>query len=96
MHSNVHFLFRSLAEKLEKLQEALDERKLAFNVLTSKNTLLEADLTVARQQYEDLQNQTRKQEIDQEQQIHRIRRECQQEKDVRRDCRSQWKETCSV
>ena len=28
---------RSLAEKLKKLQEALDDRKLSFNALSAKN-----------------------------------------------------------
>jgi hypothetical protein len=74
---------RSLADKLKKLQEALDDRKLAFNALSAKNTLLEADITVAKQQYDDAQNQIKRMEIDQEQLIHKIRRECKQEKDVK-------------
>jgi chromosome segregation ATPase len=74
---------RSLADKLKKLQEALDDRKLAFNALSAKNTLLEADITVAKQQYDDAQNQIKRMEIDQEQLTHKIRRECKQEKDVK-------------
>jgi uncharacterized protein YqgV (UPF0045/DUF77 family) len=73
---------RSLSEKLKKLQEALDDRKLAFNALSSKNTLLEADITEGKQQYEDAQNAMKRMEIDKEQLIHKIRRECKQEKDV--------------
>ncbi|CAF4848681.1 unnamed protein product [Rotaria sp. Silwood1] len=73
---------KSLAEKLKKLQDALDERKLSFNALSSKNTLLEADLTVAKQQYDDIQNVIKKMEIDKQELIYKIRRECKQEKDV--------------
>ncbi|CAF3603559.1 unnamed protein product [Rotaria sp. Silwood1] len=72
---------KSLAEKLKKLQDALDERKLSFNALSSKNTLLEADLTVAKQQYDDIQNVIKKMEIDKQELIYKIRRECKQEKD---------------
>ncbi len=75
--------FRSLGDKLKKLQEALDDRKLAFNALSAKNTLLEADLSVAKQQYDDAQNKMKRMEIDHEQLVHKIRRECQQEKDVK-------------
>lgn len=78
------FFYRSLADKLAKLQEALDDRKLAFNALSSKNTLIEADLTLAKQQYDELKTQMKRVEIDQEQNIHQIRRECQQEKQVNR------------
>ncbi len=60
----------------------MDERKLAFNALSSKNTLLEADIAEAKRQYDDLQNDIKKREIDKEQLIHRIQRECKQEKDV--------------
>lgn len=74
---------RSLTDKLTKLQEALDERKLAFNAVSTKNTLLETDLTAERQKYEDLQNQMKRMEIEHEQTTHRIRRECKQEKEVR-------------
>ncbi|CAF1110582.1 unnamed protein product [Rotaria sordida] len=72
---------RSLAEKLKKLQDALDDRKSTFNALTSKNTLLEADITEAKQQYNDLQNTMKKMEIDQQELIYKIRREFKQEKD---------------
>ena len=75
-------IIRSLAEKLKKLQEVLDDRKSAFNALSAKNTLLEADMTVVKQQYDDAQNQIKKMEIDNEQLIHKVRRECKQEKDV--------------
>ncbi len=71
-----------MSEKLKKLQEALDERKLAFNALSAKNALLEADITVAKQQYNDAENQIKKLEIEKEQLIHQIRRECKHEKDV--------------
>jgi predicted nucleic acid-binding Zn-ribbon protein len=74
-----------LAEKLNKLQQAMDERKIAFNALTTKNTLIEADLAVARQQHDDLQNALKKMDIDKEESIHRIQRECKREKDVRQN-----------
>jgi hypothetical protein len=73
---------RSLANKLHQFQQILDERKLAFDALTTRNTLLEADLTVAKQQHDDLRNDMKKVEIEHEQAIHRIHRECKQEKDV--------------
>jgi chromosome segregation ATPase len=73
---------RSLSEKLKKLQEALDDRKLSFNALSAKNALLEADITVAKQQHNDAENLIKKFEIEKEQLVHRIRRECKQEKDV--------------
>lgn len=60
----------------------MDERKIAFNALTAKNALLEADLTAARQQYDDAQNEMKKMDLEKEQLIHRIRRECKQEKEV--------------
>ena len=75
---------RSLAEKLNKLQQALDERKIAFNAISTKNTLVEADLAVARQEHDDLQNQLKKMDIDKDELIHRIQRDCKREKDVRR------------
>lgn len=73
---------RSLTDKLTKLQEALDERKLAFNAVITKNTLLEADLMAEKHKYDDLQNQMKRMEIEHEQLIHKIRRECKQEKEV--------------
>jgi hypothetical protein len=73
---------KSLADKLKKLQEALDDRKLAFNAVSAKNALLEADITVAKQQYDEAQNIIKRMEIEKEQLIHKIRRECKQEKDV--------------
>ncbi len=75
-------IYRSLAEKLKKLQEALDDRKLSFNALSTKNALLEADITASKQQYDDAKNEIKRMEIDKEQLIHQIRRECKQEKDV--------------
>jgi len=74
---------RSLAEKIKKLHEALDDRKLAFNALSAKNALLEADITVATQQYNDAQNEIKKLQIEKEQLINQIRREYKQEKDVK-------------
>ncbi len=74
---------RSLAEKVKKLHEALDDRKLAFNALSAKNALLEADITVATQQYNDAQNEIKKLQIEKEQLINQIRREYKQEKDVK-------------
>ncbi|CAF2635086.1 unnamed protein product, partial [Rotaria sp. Silwood2] len=72
---------KSLAEKVKKLQEALDDRKLAFNAVSAKNALLEADLTVATQQYNDAQNENKKMKIEKDHLINQIRREYQQEKD---------------
>ncbi|CAF4639553.1 unnamed protein product, partial [Rotaria sp. Silwood2] len=58
------FFDRSLAEKVNKLQESLDDRKLAFNAVSAKNVLLEADLTVVTQQYNDTQNEIKKVKIE--------------------------------
>jgi chromosome segregation ATPase len=77
---------RSLATKVKKLQEALDDRKLAFNALSAKNALLEADITVATQQYNDAENEIKKIQIEKEQLLNQIRREHKQEKDVK--CRN--------
>ncbi len=74
---------RSLATKVKKLQEALDDRKLAFNALSAKNALLEADITVATQQYNDAENEIKKIQIEKEQLLNQIRREHQHEKDVK-------------
>lgn len=54
---------------------------MAFNALTTRNTLLEADLTVARQKHIDFENEIKRIEIDREEMIHRIRREFRQEKE---------------
>ncbi|CAF3525778.1 unnamed protein product [Rotaria sp. Silwood1] len=72
---------KSLAGKVKKLQEALDDRKLAFNAISAKNALLDADLTVATQQYNDAQNEIKKMKIEKDHLINQIRREYQQEKD---------------
>ena len=72
-----------MAEKIRKLQAALDDRKLAFNAVSAKNALLEADLTVAQQQYHETKNEMKKLQIDNEHLIKRIQREHQEEKDVR-------------
>jgi len=75
---------RSLAEKVKKLHEVLDDRKLAFNALSAKNALLEADVTVATQQYNDAQNEIKRLQIEKEQLVNQIRREYKQEKDVKK------------
>ena len=75
-------IFKSLTEKLTKLQEALDERKLAFLALSTRNTSLENDLVEAKRQYDDVQNDMKRMEIDKEELIQKIRRECKREKDV--------------
>ena len=54
---------------------------MTFNALSTKNTLLEADLTTAKEQFDDQQNEIKRMEIEREQAVHRIRRECKQEKD---------------
>ncbi len=76
------FFDRSLAKKVKKLQEALDDAKLAFNAVSAKNALLEADVTVATQQYNDTQNEVKRMQIEREQLKHQIHREYKQEKDV--------------
>ncbi|CAF1332763.1 unnamed protein product [Adineta ricciae] len=72
---------KSLTEKLTKLQEVLDERKLAFLALSARNTSLENDLVEAKRQYDDVQNDMKRMEIDKEELIQKIRRECKHEKD---------------
>ncbi len=67
---------------MKKLHEELNDRKLAFNALSAKNALLEADITVSNQQYNDGQNEIKKIQIENEQLIHQIRKEFKQEKDV--------------
>jgi hypothetical protein len=74
---------RSLAEKVKKLHEELNDRKLAFNALSAKNALLEADITVSNQQHHDAQNEIKKIQIEKEQLINQIRKEYKQEKDVK-------------
>ncbi|CAF1347220.1 unnamed protein product, partial [Rotaria sordida] len=71
----------SLAEKVKKLQETLNDQQLGFNAISAKNALLEADLTVATQQYNDAENEIKKMKIEKDHLIHQIRREYQQEKD---------------
>ncbi|CAF4224042.1 unnamed protein product, partial [Rotaria sordida] len=72
---------KSLAEKVKKLQETLNDQQLGFNAISAKNALLEADLTVATQQYNDAENEIKKMKIEKDHLIHKIRREYQQEKD---------------
>lgn len=74
---------RSLAKKAKKLQSTVDDRKLAFNAISAKNALLEADLTVATQQHHDAQHEIKKMEIEKEHLVQQLRREFKQEKDVR-------------
>jgi hypothetical protein len=76
-------LHRSLATKVKKLQEALDDRKLAFNAIAAKNALLEADLTVATQQYHDAQNEVKKVQIEKEHLKQQLLNEYKKEKEVR-------------
>ncbi|UJR31284.1 hypothetical protein I4U23_018784 [Adineta vaga] len=64
---------KSLAMKTKKLQEALDDRKL--------NALLEADLTVATQQYHEAQNEVKKLRIEKDHLKQQILKEYQKEKD---------------
>ncbi|CAF0779678.1 unnamed protein product [Rotaria sordida] len=72
---------KSLAEKVKKLQETINDQQLGFNAISAKNALLEADLTVATQQYNDAENEIKKMKIEKDHLIHQIRREYQQEKD---------------
>ncbi|CAF3514740.1 unnamed protein product [Adineta steineri] len=72
---------KTLTEKLNKLQEALDERKLAFLAVSTRNTSLENDLIESKRQYDDVQNDMKRMEIDKEELIQKIRRECKHEKD---------------
>lgn len=81
MHK-ISFPDRTLATKVKKLEEALNDRKLAFNAVSAKNALLEADVTVATQQFNDAQHEIKKLQIERDQLINRIRHEYQQEKDV--------------
>ncbi len=67
---------------MRKLKDELNDRKLAFNALSAKNALLEADITVSNQQHHDAQNEVKKIQIEKEQSINHIRKEHQQEKDV--------------
>lgn len=73
---------KSLAEKIRKLQDALDDRKLAFNALSAKNALLEADLTVAQQQFHEAKNELKKLQIDNEHLVKKLQREHQDEKET--------------
>jgi hypothetical protein len=75
-------IIRSLADKVRKLQEVLDDRKLAFNALSAKNALLDADVTVATQQYNDALNEIKRLQIEKEQLINHVQREHKQEKEV--------------
>ncbi|CAF3646908.1 unnamed protein product [Adineta steineri] len=72
---------KSLATKIKKMQEALDDRKLAFNALSAKNALLEADLTVATQQHNDAQNEVKKLQIEKDHLKKLIHKEYKKEKD---------------
>ncbi|UJR15397.1 hypothetical protein I4U23_002345 [Adineta vaga] len=76
---------KSLTEKLSKLQDALDERKLTFLALSTKHTSLENDLVEAKRQYDDAQNDMKRMEIDKEQLIQKIQREYKNEKDKLND-----------
>ena len=75
-------LLRSLAQKVKKLQEEINDRKLAFNALSAKNALLEADITVSSQQHHDAHNEIKKIQIEKEHLINQIRKEYKHEKDV--------------
>ncbi|CAF3143188.1 unnamed protein product [Rotaria socialis] len=72
---------KSLADKVKKLQDALTDHKLAFNAVSAKNALLEADITVATQQYNDAQHDIKKLKIEKDQLLHQTQRDYQQEKD---------------
>lgn len=68
--------------KVKKLYEELNDRRLAFNALSAKNALLEADITVSNQQHHDAQNEVKKIQIEKEQLVNQIRNEHKKEKDV--------------
>lgn len=55
---------------------------MAFNAVSAKNALLEADLTVSNQQHQDAEHEIKRIQIEKEQLINQIRREYKQEKDV--------------
>jgi hypothetical protein len=69
---------------VKKLQEALNDRQLAFNAISAKNALLDADITVVTQQNHDAQNDIKRLQLDNAHAINQIRLEHKQEKDVRR------------
>ena len=55
---------------------------MAFHTLSAKHALLEADLAAAKEQYKEAEKKMEKMDLDKEQLVHRIRRECKQEKEV--------------
>jgi len=75
-------LIRSLADKVRRLTDDINDRKLAFNALSAKNALLEADITVSDQQFHEVENQLKRFQIENEHLINQIRKEHKQEKDV--------------
>ncbi|CAF0860113.1 unnamed protein product [Adineta ricciae] len=72
---------KSLSMKIKKLEEALDDRKLAFNAISAKNALLETDLTVATQQFNDAKNEIKKLQIEKDHLKQQLLKEHQKEKD---------------
>ena len=75
-------MIRSLADKVRRLTDDINDRKLAFNALSAKNALLEADITVSDQQFHEVENQLKRFHIENEHLINQIRKEHKQEKDV--------------
>lgn len=61
----------------------LEDRRIQFNALSAKNTLLETDLTLSAQQYQDALNNIKRLKIDNQQLLDKLEHEHRKEKDVR-------------
>ena len=73
---------RTLAEKMKKLQNALEDRNSTMNTLASKLSMVEADLALSEQKCEDLNHALQRLQLDRDNQIQSINHKAKRDKDV--------------
>ncbi len=74
---------RMLNEKMKKLQNALDDRLSTVSNLTSKLSIIEADLALSEQKCKDLEQQLNKLQIDRENELRILNSRSKTEKEVK-------------
>jgi septal ring factor EnvC (AmiA/AmiB activator) len=74
---------RTLAEKMKKLQNALEDRNSTMNTLTAKLSMTEADLALSEQRCSDLEHSLQRMQLEKDNQIQSLNVKGKRDKDVR-------------
>jgi hypothetical protein len=74
---------RALNEKMKKLQHALDDRLASVSGLTSKLSIVEADLVLSDQKCKDLEQFVRKCQLDHDNEVRILNARLKTEKEVK-------------